>query len=103
MPLNRIELPPKSQQLFQIIKDIFAFDFFDMFFGRIDNHFVETEPWNQEFADLGYESKNLLNNLGSLSLLLALLIFKGILIVILNVIPIHIVNRKKNLNSWFTK
>ena len=72
IPLNNINFPAHALQFFKFLSKIVAFDLFapaDHFYLG----FTETPPYSTSFEELGYESANFLENLGSIFLLFILL------------------------------
>ena len=67
IPLFRIILPANAAGVFKILMDIAAFDFlgnFDLVSWILPN-LEETEPINNNFEGLGFETLHFINNMGT--------------------------------------
>ena len=67
LPLCRVTLPINAAKFYEEIFKIAAFDFYDtgdMVHQTLD--LVPTEPLNGNFEELGFESRYLLNNMGTI-------------------------------------
>jgi len=67
LPLMKVTLPENAQTFFQSIFQIAAFDFYDtndLLHSLLD--IPETEPYNESFEELGFESRYVLNNMGTM-------------------------------------
>ena len=67
MPLLKVVLPGNVYVFFSAIFQIAAFDYYDtndMLHELLD--VPETDPYNESFGELGFESRYLLNNLGTM-------------------------------------
>jgi len=67
MPLLHVILPNNAQTFFESIFQIAAFDFYDT--GDMLHSLLqieETEPFNDNFEDLGFQSLYILNNMGTM-------------------------------------
>ena len=59
--LANIRLPANTLQCFDIMIQIVSFDYFDL-----DFDLTPTEPWSEQFDNLGYGSSNFFENMGSI-------------------------------------
>lgn len=69
MPLFKVQMPGNAQSFFNMIFTIASFDFVDL--DPTINKMLKlnsTDPYNDNFGSLGFQSIYLLNNLGSLLL-----------------------------------
>lgn len=85
LPLINIPLSAKVYFVFDIMIKIIQFDFFPIheFF---DLGFQSTEPWDEKFEWLKYDSTNFIELSGSVLFLLGLIIFQGILVCIAGIL-----------------
>ena len=67
LPLVNIQIPANTQQAFEIMIKIVSFDYFPIH-DIFDFGFSETEPWSQNFENLGYETINYIEGMGSINL-----------------------------------
>lgn len=79
IPLNNVNFPSNCYFLFQFLADIVAFDLFAPT-DHYDFGFTETGPINYRFDDLGYETSNYIENLGSIGLIAVLMACRMILL-----------------------
>jgi len=82
IPLNSVNFPANCFHLFQFLAEVVSFDLFaptDYF----DFGFTETRPQNQRFDDLGYETTNLYENMGSIGLIAVLMACRMIVVPII--------------------
>ena len=66
-PLTDIFMPANVHQTFQILISIVSFDYFSPT-DHYDFGFMETSSWSPNFEWLGFESSNVIESLGSLSI-----------------------------------
>ena len=67
LPLMNVQLPSNAAIFFKSIFQIAAFDFYD--FNDIIHEVLDlepTEPFNENFEDIGFESKYMINNMGTM-------------------------------------
>ena len=81
-PLTDIFMPANVHQIFQNLISMVSFDYFSPT-DHYDFGFMETSSWSPNFEWLGFESSNVIESLGSLSIfsciyLLVLLIALGL-------------------------
>ena len=84
LPLMKVQLPSNAAIFFKSIFQIASFDFYDL--NDIIHEVLDlepTEPFNENFEDIGFESKYMINNMGTMIFFyilypLLILIEKGI-------------------------
>ena len=67
LPLTDIFMPANVHQIFKILISIVSFDYFSPT-DHYDFGFMETSSWSPNFEWLGFESSNVIESLGSLSI-----------------------------------
>ena len=65
LPLQNVQLPATSIQIFDILVQIVSFDYFPLT-EVWDFGFTPTEPWSLRFVNLQYETVNFIEGLGSI-------------------------------------
>ena len=63
----KVQLPANAAIFFKSIFQIAAFDFYDL--NDIINSLLQiepTEPFNENFEDIGFESRYIINNMGTM-------------------------------------
>ena len=67
LPLCKVELPINASKFFKGISEIAAFEIYDLNdpIHKMLN-IMPTEPFSENFGELGFESKYMLNNLGTM-------------------------------------
>ena len=65
LPLQNVQLPAKSIQIFELVVQIVSFDYFP-FTEVWDLGFTPTAPWSEQFVFLEYETVNFIEGLGSI-------------------------------------
>ena len=65
LPLQNVQLPATSMQIFDILVQIVSFDYFP-FTEVWDLGFTPTEPWSLRFVSLQYETVNFIEGMGSI-------------------------------------
>lgn len=78
LPLNNVNFPSNAFQVFQFLAEVVSFDLFAPA-DYYDFGFTETEPFNSNYEELGYETTNFLENLGSISLIFLVIAFRHII------------------------
>ena len=78
LPLNNVTIPANAQILFTELLRIAAFDIFEPA-EHIDLGISETEAYNVRFEQLGYQSMNVVENMGSIIFFLCFVLIKIIL------------------------
>ena len=58
---------------------------------------TDTEPYNNKFEWLGYGSRNIIDNMGSILILILLLAIYGLTILVVN--ATHIKHKQKDTNT----
>ena len=71
LPLNNISFTNNVMETFDFLFEVVTFDYFDVS-AHVDFGFTETSFWSYRFKSLGYESFNLIKNLGSITIFIAL-------------------------------
>ena len=67
LPLTKVTLPANARIFFESIFQIAAFDFYDLNdFWHEKLNIEPTEPFNDNFNELGFESRYMLNNMGTM-------------------------------------
>lgn len=77
LPLNNVLFTPELYTAFDILLPIVTFDLISPFGNDmipIPWGFSETDPYNENFEWIGYDSANFFNNLGSIGLFIFILI-----------------------------
>ena len=80
------------RETFGYLIEIVSFDFFEVK-DHIDLGFTKSEAWTERFYWLDYESFNFFENLGSISIFIAIYIVWVLFSVILNFARIHAIER----------
>jgi hypothetical protein len=78
IPLNTITLPANAFFLFKFLAEVVSFDIFEPA-DHYDFGFTETDPYNEQYEELGYETKNFIENLGSIALIMIIIALRQIL------------------------
>lgn len=98
LPLANIQIPANAQQSFDIMIDVVSFDLFQLT-DYVDFGFTETEPWSSKFEELGYETVNFMEGMGSI------ILFLWIGLIYLTIVAIVALVRRKTAckfkPSWF--
>ena len=71
LPLNSISFTNNAMETFDFLISIVTFDYYEVA-DHIDFGFSESEAWTYRFEMLDYGSFNLIENLGSISIFIAL-------------------------------
>ena len=79
MPLIKQPLPANTYYVFDILVKVMMFDLFEVH-NYMDFGFTQTEPWDTNYAWLGYETSNYVELMGSNNILIAILIGYALLI-----------------------
>ena len=99
LPLFDVSFPANSQRVFDRLSKIAAFDFFEI--GDHVNRFLDlqpTEPVNEKYESIGFESLYFINNLGTFTftvLSLQAVLILWVLLWLLSYIKMPCVNRLK--------
>lgn len=88
MPLNNVQLPASCYGLFSDLISVTAFDIFEPA-EHFDLNITETLPYTNKFEWLGYPSKNIIENMGSILILLLIIIIQGFIILLLHLCRIE--------------
>ena len=108
MPLNNIILPASCLGLFADLISITSFDIFEPaeHFEFID--ITETKPYNAKFEQLGYGSRNIIENMGSIIILIMIIIAYAATVLLVNSCAHRLPNCCKEINfsrlwgyKWF--
>ena len=83
LPLNSIVLPASCYGLFADLIAIASFDIFEPA-DHIDFNITETKPYNPKFEQLGYGSSNIIENMGSIIILILCMIVYLIVVLCYN-------------------
>ena len=83
LPLNNINMPINSLIVFDFIKGVVNFDLVEVFdIVELDLTVgSETEPFNDRFESLGYQTLSPVDSLGSINIFIVILIVQTILVV----------------------
>ena len=84
MPLNNIALPASCYKLFEDLISIASFDFFEPT-EHFDFNITETKPFSPKFEQLGYPSRNILENMGSIAILIGMKLAYTILFILASI------------------
>ena len=79
IPLNNVNMPANCFFIFHFLAEIVSFDLFAPT-DHADFGFTETEPLNQRFDRLGYETSNFVENLGSIGLIAFLMALRMLVV-----------------------
>lgn len=85
LPLNNINFPANSFHFFAFLAEVVSFDLFAPT-DHADFGFTETAPLNHRFDDLGYETTNFFENLGSIGLIAVVMVLRMVFVPFLLVI-----------------
>ena len=78
LPLNNVNFPNNAFIFFQFLAEVVSFDLFAPT-DHIDFGLTETQPFNENYEELGYESSNFYENLGSIALIGIIIAIRQIL------------------------
>ena len=78
LPLNNVNFPNNAFLFFQFLAEVVSFDLFAPT-DHIDFGLTETPPFNENYEELGYESTNFYENLGSIALIGIIIAIRQIL------------------------
>jgi len=81
-PLNNFNMPNNCFTIFQFMAEVVSFDLFAPT-DHADFGFTQTPPFNQQFDDLGYESTNFYENLGSIGLIAVFMVLRTLFLPLL--------------------
>jgi len=77
---------------------VVAFDFFDFVFNFMEDWYVPTDPWNDSFAGLGYDSLNIIGNMGSILVFISIFVLRFAFILVRMCLPKQL--KPKALHKW---
>ena len=90
-------MPAKAYFIYDILIQIVVFDFLPIT-EMIDFKFQKTDPMNERFVWLGYDSTNFIEQLGSILIFLIYMVIKGVLVGIVSFI--HCSSKYATLNNF---
>ena len=88
LPLYNVTIPANAMILFNELHHVVSFDYFEKIYPDFarDMHITETRPYNIRFERLGYEERNIIANMGSIVLLMALILLKVLITILVSFI-----------------
>ena len=88
LPLYNVTIPANAMMLFNELHHVVSFDYFEKIYPDFarDMYITETKPFNIRFERLGYEERNIIANMGSIVVLMALILTKVLITVLVSLI-----------------
>ena len=75
LPLNNVNFSNNAFIFFQFLAEVVSFDIFAPT-DHIDFGLTETPPFNENYEELGYETSNFYEDLGSIALIGVIIAFR---------------------------